>query len=190
MRAIPAKASDVTALLHAWRAGDHDALPRLVPLVQDELRKIARGCIRGEHPAPSLQATALVNEAYVRLAGAQRVNWQSRLHFLAMSARVMRRVLVDAARARRAAKRGGHLVSVSLSGAADKCEDIGADVVALHDALLDLEAIDPRTARVVELRFFAGLSGREIAAALDVSSKTVAREWSFAKAWLRGRLVS
>jgi RNA polymerase sigma factor (TIGR02999 family) len=172
----------------AWRAGDEDALGRIVPLVQEELRQIARRCLRNERPDHSLQATALVNEAYLRLIDARRVNWQNRTHFLAMSARLMRRVLVDYARTKRAGKRGGALVKVSLAEAMERADDIGEDVIALNDALETLEKIDERKARIVELRFFAGLSVEETAAVLEVSPQTVGREWTFAKAWLRREL--
>jgi RNA polymerase sigma factor (TIGR02999 family) len=178
----------VTALLLAWRAGDEGALGRIVPLVQEELRQIARRCLRNERPDHSLQATALVNEAYLRLIDAQRVNWQNRTHFLAMSARLMRRVLVDYARTKGAEKRGGDMVRVTLSEATDRADDIAEDVVALNDALEQLEKIDARKGRIVELRFFAGLSVEEAAAVLDVSPQTVARDWTFAKAWLRREL--
>jgi len=178
----------VTALLLAWRQGDEDALGRLVPLVYEELRRIARRCLRGERAAQSLQATALVNEAYLRLVDIKRVNWQGRVHFLAMSARIMRRVLVDAARARRADKRGGDGVRVSLSEALGVRADLGHDVIALTEALEQLERLDPRKGRIVELRFFAGLSVEETAAVIDVSRQTVIRDWTFAKAWLRREL--
>jgi RNA polymerase sigma factor (TIGR02999 family) len=159
-----------------------------VPLVQEELRQIARRCLRNERADHSLQATALVNEAYLRLIDARRVNWQNRTHFLAMSARLMRRVLVDYARTRGADKRGGDMVRVTLSEAVDRADDIGEDVIALNDALETLEKIDPRKGRIVELRYFAGLSVEETAAVLDVSPQTVARDWTFAKAWLRREL--
>jgi RNA polymerase sigma factor (TIGR02999 family) len=172
----------------AWRAGEEEALGRIVPLVQEELRQIARRCLRNERPDHSLLATALVNEAYLRLIDARRVNWQNRTHFLAMSARLMRRVLVDYARTKRAGKRGGALVKVSLAEAMERADDIGEDVIALNDALETLEKIDERKARIVEFRFFAGLSVEETAAVLDVSPQTVGREWTFAKAWLRREL--
>jgi RNA polymerase sigma-70 factor, ECF subfamily len=185
---IPSQRPDVTALLLAWRAGDEDALGRIVPLVQEELRQIARRCLRNERAHHSLQATALVNEAYLRLIDARRVDWQNRTHFLAMSARLMRRVLVDYARTKGADKRGGDMVRVSLSEAADRADDIGEDVVALSDALETLENIDARKGRIVELRFFAGLTVEETAAVMEISPQTVAREWTFAKAWLRREL--
>jgi RNA polymerase sigma factor (TIGR02999 family) len=188
MPGIRDQSPDVTALLLAWRGGDDAALGRLVPLVHDELRKIARRCLRGEHAAHSLQATALVNEAYLRLVDARLVNWQNRVHFLAMSARLMRRVLVDAGRARGADKRGGDAVRVSLSEALGRSDDLGHDVVALHDALEQLEQVDARKGRLVELRFFAGLSVEEAAGVLEISPQTASRDWTFAKAWLRREL--
>ena len=188
MPGIRDQSPDVTALLLAWRGGDDAALGRLVPLVHHELRKIARRCLRGEHAAHSLQATALVNEAYLRLVDARLVNWQNRVHFLAMSARLMRRVLVDAGRARGADKRGGDAVRVSLSEALGRSGDLGHDVVALHDALEQLEQVDARKGRLVELRFFAGLSVEEAAGVLEISPQTASRDWTFAKAWLRREL--
>jgi len=187
-RRISSQSPDVTALLLAWRGGDEEALGRIVPLVQAELRHIARRCLRNERADHSLQATALVNEAYLRLIDAQRVNWQNRTHFLAMSARLMRRVLVDHARSKGADKRGGERVKVTLSEVVDRADDIGADVVALNDALERLEKLDPRKGRIVEFRFFAGLTVEETAAVLEVSPQTVARDWTFAKAWLRREL--
>lgn len=186
--AIPNQSPDVTALLLAWRGGDEAALGRIVPLVQEELRKIARRCLRSERAHHSLQATALVNEAYLRLVDTRRVNWQNRTHFLAMSARLMRRVLVDYARTNGADKRGGDMVKVSLTQAIARADDIGEDVVALSDALEALEKIDARKGRLVELRFFAGLTVEETAAVMELSPQTVAREWTFAKAWLRRQL--
>jgi RNA polymerase sigma factor (TIGR02999 family) len=178
----------VTALLLAWRAGDEAALGRIVPLVQEELRQIARRCLRNERTGHSLQATALVNEAYLRLVDARRVNWQNRTHFLAMSARLMRRVLVDWARSKGAEKRGGEMVKVSLTEALGRSDDIGEDVVALSDALETLEKVDARKGRIVELRFFAGLTVEETASVMEISPQTVAREWTFSKAWLRREL--
>jgi RNA polymerase sigma-70 factor (ECF subfamily) len=159
-----------------------------VPLVHQQLRQIARRCLRGERAAHSLPATALVNEAYLRLVDVRQVNWQNRAHFLAMSARIMRRVLVDAARTRGAGKRGGDAVRVSLSEALGRRDDLGEDVVALNEALDALDQLDARKGRIVELRFFAGLTVEETAAVLDISPQTVARDWTFAKAWLRREL--
>jgi RNA polymerase sigma factor (TIGR02999 family) len=179
---------DVTELLLAWRAGDEPALGRLVPLVHGELRRIAGRCLRGERAGHSIEATALVNEAYLRLVDARRVNWQSRAHFLAMAARAMRRVLVDAARARAAAKRGAGAARVTLTDATGLLER-GHDVLALDDALEALARLDPRRSRVVELRYFGGLSVAETAAILGVSVETVMRDWKLARSWLRRELV-
>src|SRR4030095_2064010 len=148
IRAISNQSAAGTGLLLAGRAGDEDALGRIVPLVQEELRQIARRCLRNERADHSLQATALVNEAYLRLIDARRVHWQNRTHFLAMSARLMRRVLVDYARTKGADKRGGDMVRVTLSEAADRADELGEDVIALNDALEVLEKIDPRKGRI------------------------------------------
>ena len=172
----------------AWRAGDGDALRRLVPLVEAQLHAIARRCMHGERAGHSLQATALVNEAYVRLVDAQRIRWQDRAHFLAMSARLMRRVLVDHARARGYQKRGGGAVKVTLIEAMGGSDERPHDLVALDDALNALAAFDARKSHVVELRFFGGLSVEETAVALGVSADTVLRDWTFAKAWLMREL--
>jgi RNA polymerase sigma factor (TIGR02999 family) len=177
----------VTGLLLAWRGGDEAALARLTPLVQEELQRIARRCLRGERPDHTLPPTALVHEAYVRLVDAQHVNWQSRSHFLAVAARLMRRVLVDAARSRRRKKRGGGAVQVSLSERFLTTER-SCDLVSLDDALDALAAIDPRRSKVVELRFFAGLDVKETAVVLDISPETVMRDWKLARAWLRREL--
>jgi RNA polymerase sigma-70 factor, ECF subfamily len=159
-----------------------------MPLVLDELRRIARRCLHGERVGHSLQATALVNEAFLRLVGVQHVDWKSRIHFLAMSATLMRRVLVDAARARRSEKRGGDAIRVTFDEALVGDRRRGDDVVRLDEALDALAVIDERKSRVVELRFFAGLSNEETATALQVSEKTVMRDWEFAKAWLQREL--
>jgi RNA polymerase sigma factor (TIGR02999 family) len=178
---------DVTELLRAWRSGDEPALSRLVPIVHDELRRIADRCLRGERAA-SLDATALVSEAYLRLVDTRRVDWQNRAHFLAMAARVMRRVLVDAARARAAGKRGGGAVRVTLADDAGLIER-PQDLAALDDALETLAAVDPRRGRVVELRCFGGLTVEETALVLDVSPETVMRDWKLARSWLRRELA-
>jgi RNA polymerase sigma factor (TIGR02999 family) len=179
---------EVTVLLAAWRDGDEKALDALMPLVHDELRRIARRCLHGEHAGHSVQATELVNEAFLRLVDVQHVNWQNRTHFLAMSARLMRRVLVDLARSRGADKRGGGAVRVTLNDAALGGLEPEADVIRLDDALQALAALDDRKSRVVELRFFGGLTVDETATALQVSSKTVHRDWEFARAWLQREL--
>jgi len=164
------------------------ALEALMPLVHDELRRIARRCLYGQRANHSVQPTELVNEAFLRLAGVQEVNWQNRTHFMAMSARLMRRVLVDLARSRGADKRGGGAVRVTLDDATTGIAP-NADVIRLDDALQALAAEDDRKSRVVELRFFGGLTVDEIAATLQVSSKTVLRDWEFARAWLERELT-
>ena len=167
----------------AWRGGNEAALEQLVPLVHEELHRIARGCMRGERPGHSLQATALVNEAYMRLMGAQQVDWQNRVHFLAVSARLMRRILVDFARSKKYQKRGGGVEPVTLDEGLVVSEP-GRDLVALDEALDVLAKMDERKSKVVEMRFFGGLSVEETAAALGVSPDTVMRDWRMAKAWL------
>jgi RNA polymerase sigma-70 factor (ECF subfamily) len=177
----------VTRLLLAWRAGDESALARLTPLVHQELHRIARKYMRGERARDSLQATALVHEAYLRLVDTQRVNWQNRAHFLAMAARLMRRILVDLARARRYQKRGGGALHVTLTDALlvpDKAELL----VPLDEALSALAEFDERRSQVVELRFFGGLTVEETAAVLQVSPETVMRDWKLARTWLRREL--
>jgi RNA polymerase sigma-70 factor, ECF subfamily len=181
--AIPENPGTVTGLLMAWRGGNEAALEQLVPLVHEELHRIARGCMRGERAGHSLQATALVNEAYLRLIGAQQVDWQNRVHFLAVSARLMRRILVDFARSKKYQKRGGGVQPVTLDEALVVAEP-GRDLVALDEALDALAKLDERKARVVEMRFFGGLSVEETAAALGVSGDTVMRDWRLAKAYL------
>jgi RNA polymerase sigma-70 factor (ECF subfamily) len=176
-------------LLLAWRAGDAAALNRLMPLVEEEVHRIARRCMAGERGGHTLQATALVNEAFIRLADVQRLNWQNRAHFLAMVARLMRRVLVDAARSKQADKRGGDMIRVTFDEALFPGADRAAELVKLDDALDRLSALDSRKSRVVELRFFGGLSLEETGEALGVSTKTVMRDWDFAKAWLQREIV-
>ena len=173
----------VTELLLAWGAGDEVALERLVPVVYAELHRMAQRHLRREQ-RHSLQATALVNELYVRLVDAQAVQWHDRAHFFAISARLMRRILVDAARRRHVRKRGGGANAVTLDEAVVVAPGRGRDLIALDDALEALAVFDQRKARVVEMRFFAGLSVPEIAAVLEVSDDTVTRDWNFAKTWL------
>jgi RNA polymerase sigma-70 factor (ECF subfamily) len=179
----------VTRLLVAWREGDREALDKLAPLVYHELRRLARRHMANERAGHTLQATALVNEAYLRLVEVTRVQWQDRAHFFAMAARQMRRILVDSARERRYQKRGGGAQKVTLD------EQLlvggpGPDLVALDDALQALEKIDQRKSKVVEMRFFGGLSLEDTAAALGVSPDTVTRDWKLAKAWLMRELSS
>jgi len=179
-----AAASAVTTLLLQWGQGDASALDRLVPLVHHELRRLARRQLRLEQPGHTLETAALVNEAYVRLVDLRRVTWHDRAHFFAMSARLMRRILVDHARARRSLKRGGDVRRVPLETGIEVAGERPTDLVALDDALEALGALDARKARVVELRFFGGLTVEETAAALEVSPETVMRDWRLAKAWL------
>ena len=175
----------VTGLLLAWGEGDEAALERLIPLVHRELHQIARRCMAGERAGHSFQATALVNEAYLRLVDTSNVDWQDRGHFLAVAARVMRRILVDHARARMSQKRGGRGATVSLDDALLVTDDPRHDFVALDDALEALAAFDGRKSRVVELRFFGGLSVEETASVLRVGPDTVMRDWRLARAWLQ-----
>ena len=180
----------MTRLLVAWRGGEAAALDRLLPLVYAELRRVAHRYMRDERPNHPLQTTALVHEAYLRLIDVTRVDWQGRTHFLAVSARMMRRVLVEAARRRHADKRGGDASHVALDEAFIPAPDRGADLVALDEALERLAALAPRKARVVELRYFGGLSVEETAAVLEVSVETVARDWRMAKLWLQRDLTA
>jgi RNA polymerase sigma factor (TIGR02999 family) len=170
--------------LLAWNQGAPDALEALLPLVYEELRRLAAHYMKGERTGHTLQATALVNEAYLRLIEVRQVQWQNRAHFFAMAARLMRRILVDAARARGYQKRGGGAPMVSLDEALLVATEPGSDLVALDDALTALAAVDERKSRVVEMRYFAGLSLDETAEALDVSRDTVKRDWKMAKLWL------
>lgn len=179
----------VTQLLMAWGTGDESALRQLMPLVHAELRRMARRQMRREREDHTLQTTALVNEVYLRLIDVSRIRWQDRAHFFAMAARLMRRVLVDHARSRRYQKRGGGAVRVSLSHALEMQEERAPDIVALDDALDALAKVDARKSRVVELRFFGGLSVAETAEALGVSPETVMRDWRLAKAWLLRELL-
>lgn len=177
---------DVTALLVAWRNGDESALARLTPIVYDELHRLAGRYMRREQAGHTLQTTALLNEAYLRLIGSSRVRWQSRAHFYAVAAQLMRRILVDFARSRTYRKRGGGWHRVTLSDGIPQRQEV--DLAALNDALDRLERLDPRKARVVELRFFGGLSLEESAEALNVSTDTIGRDWRAAKAWLTREL--
>jgi len=180
---------DVTGLLRAWGNGDRGALERLTPIVYEELRRLARRYLRGERAGHSLQATALVNEAYVRLVDYKRMKWQNRAHFFAVSAQLMRRILVEHAR-RRNLKRGGAVQHVSLEDAAEVGQGRPTDLVALDDAMNALGRFDARKVQVVEMRFFGGLSVEETAEVLKVSPVTVMRDWNTAKAWLHRELTS
>ena len=181
-------AQGVTGLLLSWRQGDAKALDRLVPLVYEDLRQVARRHLRRERPGHSLQATALVHEVYLRLVDVDRMTLTSRTHFLAVAARLMRQILVDHARRRLAHKRGGGATMMSLDEISPAARTSSVDVLALDQALDALCSRDAQQCRVVELRFFAGLSIDEAAEALGISTATVEREWAMAKAWLYGRL--
>ena len=174
---------DVTRLLRAWSSGDQEALDKLLPLVYDQLHQLARHYMAGERPGHTLQTTALVNEAYLRLVDARQVNWQSRTHFFAIAAGLMRRILVEFARNRRRQKRGAGATLVSLNEELHEPAET-ADLVALDDALKALTEVDARKSQVVELRFFGGLSVEEAAEVLKVSPETVMRDWKLAKVWL------
>ena len=186
---MPIAAShEVTQLLMAWNDGDQSALERLIPLVHAELHRIARRYMRNERAGHTLQTSALINEAYLRLIDAQQVHWQNRAHFFGIAAQLMRRVLVDFARSRGYKKRGGGALQVSLDETMVITKERGEDLVALDEALSALSELDERKGRVVEMRFFGGLSEKEIAEALAVSPETVRRDWRLAKSWLRRRL--
>src|SRR5262249_1447116 len=176
--------NEVTQLLLAWREGDQSALERLIPLVYDELHRLAKQHMKREGAGHTLQTTALVNEAFLRLVDMKRVRWQNRAHFFAVSAKVMRHILVDFARSRRYQKRGGGARQITFGEAFNVYEPHAADLVALDDALNALAEVDERKSKVVELRFFGGLSVEETAHVLKVSADTVMRDWKLAKVWL------
>jgi RNA polymerase sigma-70 factor, ECF subfamily len=178
----------VTELLVHWSEGDQEALNKLIPLVYDELHKLASRYLRRERRDHTLQTTAVVHEAYLKLVNQRDANFENRLHFFAVAAQIMRRILVDYARRHHASKRGGDLYKLSLDEALVTSEEKGADLLALDEALDRLAAIDPRQSRVVELRVFAGLTLEETAQALNISPSTVRREWSMAKAWLHRQI--
>jgi RNA polymerase sigma factor (TIGR02999 family) len=180
--------SEITQLLRAWNGGDESALEKLMPIVYGELHRMARRYMAQESPDHTLQTSALVNEAYLRLVDAANANWQNRVHFFAVSAQAMRRILVDWARSRQALKRGGQLRPLRLDDALAVTQEQPVDLVALDDALKALAALDPRKSQVVELHFFGGLDLEETAEVLKVSSDTVLRDWKLAKSWLRCEL--
>lgn len=180
---------NITHLLREWSDGDERALDRLTPLVYEELRQQAARYLRRERPGHTLQTTALINEAYLRLIDARDVRWQSRAHFFGIAANLMRRILVDHARRRDAGKRGGAQLRLTLDESLAVAKDSDVDLLAIDEALNRLAIIDAKQARVVELRFFSGLSVEETAAALGVSPKTVKRDWSVARAWLRREIA-
>ncbi len=175
---------EITRLLQAWGAGDQEALGKLVPLVYDELHRLAGRYMAGEQSSPTLQTTALVNELYLRLVDIRQISWENRAHFFAVCAQAMRHILIDLARSRRALKRGGPAIRVSLDETPVVSREPRGDLVALDDALNRLAAFDARKGRVVELRFFGGLSVEETAEVLKVSPETVMRDWKLAKVWL------
>jgi RNA polymerase sigma factor (TIGR02999 family) len=176
--------SDVTRLLLAWNKGDRSALDHLIPIVYDELRRLARRQLRSEDAGHSLQPTLLANEVYIRLIDQKRVNWQNRAHFFGAAAQIIRRVLVEHARARGRLKRGGDALKVTLYDEVSATVAVQLDLVALDDALTQLAKLDPQQERVIELRFFAGLSIEETSEALNISPATVKRDWATGRAWL------
>jgi RNA polymerase sigma factor (TIGR02999 family) len=188
------KAGDLTGLLIEWGQGDKAALDRLTPLVYDEIRRIAHRYVQREREGQTLQTTALVNEAYLRLAGSTNISWQNRAHFFAVTAQVMRRILIDHARRRQYVKHGGEVQRVpfetAISEAAVMSQPRAAELLALNDALDELAKLDPRKGQVVELRYFGGLNIEETAKVLDVSPMTVRRDWRAAKAWLYKKVTS
>ncbi len=179
-----ASPQELTQLLQAWSDGNQEALDKLAPMVHEELHRLASHYMRGERPGHTLQTTELIDEAYVRLIDWKNVRWQNRAHFFAVAAQMMRRILVDVARSRHYAKRGGEACRVSISEAADVSPERGEDLIALDEALQSLAAFDKRKTQIVELRFFGGLTVDETAEVLKVSARTVMREWSLAQAWL------
>jgi RNA polymerase sigma factor (TIGR02999 family) len=186
--------ASISQLLLQWNDGDQAALERLMPLVYDELRRLARSYLRRERPDHTLQATALVNEAYLRLIDQHSVTWRNRAHFFGIAAQMMRRILVNHAVARQAAKRGGDVPTLALEQAEaaglQPADRRGVDLIALDDALKELERLDPRQSQIVELRYFGGLSIEETAEALHISPATIKREWVTARLWLRRRIAN
>jgi len=179
----------LTQLLHQWSAGDQAALEKIMPVVYDELHRLARSYMADERPGHTLQPTALVNEAYLRLVDSASFNWESRAHFFGVCAGMMRRILVDWARTRHAQKRGGDIPHLELQEALAVGVRSGTELVAIDDALQALAAVDERKSQIVELRFFGGLSVKETAEVLKVSEETVLRDWKLAKSWLRRELA-
>lgn len=180
----PLSTHEITQLLHDWQQGDRAALDQLLPLVYDELRRLAKRNLRRQSPGQTLQTTALVHEAYLRLINLPEVDWQNRAHFFAVAAQAMRYLLIDRARAKRYAKRGGGAQQVSLDEAAQVSAERPDELLALDEALTRLAALDPRQSQIVELRYFGGLTVEETAEVLGVSAITVMREWAKAKGWL------
>jgi len=184
----PVKHHEITELLEQWSGGNQSALDRLYPLVYEELRRLARSYMKREHKGHTLQTTALINEAYVRLVDQHNVHWQNRSHFFAISAQIMRRILVDHARRYLQAKRGGGALRVSLDEVMIVASERSEEVLMLDEALGNLARVDPRRCQVVELRYFAGLNNEEIASVLKISENTVMRDWNLARAWLYQQL--
>jgi len=184
----PPKQHEITQLLVEWSDGNQSALDELYPLVYDELHRLARRYMSRERKGHTLQTTALINEAYVRLVDQRNVHWANRSHFFAISAQIMRRILIDHARRHGYAKRGGGAQQVSLDEAATVTSGIGSELINLDDALKTLAEMDPRRSQVVELRYFGGLNNEEIAGVLNVSENTVTRDWNMARAWLYKQL--
>jgi RNA polymerase sigma factor (TIGR02999 family) len=176
--------TDITALLVDWNNGDKSAMERILPLVEKELHRLAHAYMRREDPNHTLQTTALINETYLRLVDQRKVQWQNRAHFFGIAAQIMRRILLNYARDQNRQKRGGKAIHVSLSEALIMTAEKDREIIALNDALNRLEEVDERKAKVVELRFFGGLTVEEVAEVLNVSTVTVLRDWAFAKAWL------
>ena len=187
---MPTKTHEVTRLLADWRNGDQTALDRLLPLVYEELHRIAARYMRGERREHTMQTTALVNEAYMRLADYKRMQWQDRAHFFAVAAQAMRRILIDFARARHNRKRGGDAQRVSLDEGIAPAPDNSTDLLALNEALERLEKMNARQARVVELRYFGGLDEKEVGHVLGIAPRTVRADWRLARAWLYKTLTS
>jgi RNA polymerase sigma factor (TIGR02999 family) len=187
---VDRQTSETTRLLRAWASGDKGALDRLTPHVYKELRRIDGHCMQNERPGRSIQTTALVHEAYLKLIDVASIEWQHRAHFFAISGQIMRRILLDRARRRMAAKRGGAMPKINLDELPDVGLERARELIALDDALKTLSEIDPRKAQVIELRFFGGLSVEETAEVLRVSADTVLRDWRMARAWLLSELGS
>ena len=185
---IPTERHELTRLLEAWSDGDEQALEKLVPCVQRELHRLAGLFMAGERQNHPLQTTALINEAYIRLIGWKNVRWQNRAHFFAVAAQLMRKILVDIARARRRTKRGGGAPETTLDEGCVFRQERTRDLLAVDEALTRLAEVDSRKSRIVELRFFGGLTEEEVAAVLQISDRTVRREWNLAKAWLHSEI--
>jgi len=186
----PRNSPEITQLLVAWGKGDETALDQLIPVVYGELRRIAGNFMRRQNQAHTLQASALVNEAFLRLVDSNKVNWQSRTHFFAVSAQLMRRVLVDAARRRNSQKRGGDRLRITLDDRVDISNENETDLVSLDEAMTRLADLNPRHSRIVELRYFGGLTEEQVAETLNISARTVRRDWAVARAWLYRELQS